>query len=238
MPTSRGIFITGTDTGVGKTVVASAVAAALRLKGIDVGVMKPVHTGCPLDRRGNPVPADSIRLIRHARVADPVQDVSPYLFSRPLAPSAAAELEKRAIRFSKILDRYSSLMDRHDFMVVEGIGGLMVPITRRLLVAHLARRMKLPLLIVARARLGTINHTLLTLSAARRFKLSVRGVVFNSTAGKVPASLEATVRIIRSLHSIPMIGILNHAKGIDRWNSRRLEQWLAKGVDVDYLLKG
>jgi dethiobiotin synthetase len=188
----RGIFVTGTDTGVGKTFVACGLAAALRRAGADVGVMKPVATGCagksqipnPKSQR---MPADDASLlVMAARAQDPIERVTPFAYRPAISPDQAARLARRPVRLSRIRAAYRALARRHEVMIVEGVGGLLVPLGGRLLVADLARAIGLPLLIVARAGLGTLNHTLLTLEAARARGLRVAGVVLNVGAVSRP----------------------------------------------------
>ena len=125
---SRGIFITGTDTGVGKTYVACGIAMTLRRKGIDVGVMKPAETGCR-KRNRQLLPVDAIKLARAAGVRDALDFVNPYRFSGPLAPAVAAGLEGKRLDPSRILSCFRVLSQRHDFTIVEGAGGIMVPLS-------------------------------------------------------------------------------------------------------------
>jgi len=167
-----GLFVTGTDTGVGKTVVACAIAEGLRRRRIDVGVMKPIETGV-----GPQGPLDAIALVEAARVDDPLELVCPQRFELPAAPSVAAAREGRRVERAAIRDAFSRLRERHAFLLVEGAGGLLVPIDAGYTMADLAGELGLPLLVVARGALGTVNHTLLTLEAIERRGLALAGVV-------------------------------------------------------------
>ena len=162
---ARGYFVTATDTGVGKTFVTAALAAALRARGRDVAVFKPVQSGALADD-----PSGDAALLG----ADCV-----YAFRTPLAPLVAARAERRQIELEPILERARRLQQAHEILLVEGAGGLLVPLADELDVAGLAVALGLPLVIVARAGLGTINHTLLTIEAARARGLEVAGVVLN-----------------------------------------------------------
>lgn len=174
----RGLFVTGTDTGVGKTFVTTALARGLRAAGIDVGVMKPIETGVPPDG-----PEDARALRRAAAVDDPLELVCPVRFALPASPEAAARAESRTVPLAAIRDAYATLAGRHAFMLVEGAGGLLVPIDGATDMADLARELGLPLLLVARAGLGTVNHTRLSLEAAAARGLEVFGVaISHSTA--------------------------------------------------------
>ncbi len=178
-----GVFVTGTDTGVGKTLVAAALAAWCRRQGLNVGVMKPVATGPgrrTINRGHLPAVAeDARRLASAASVTDAWSLITPVSFRQPLAPWVAAEQAGRPCSLTAIRTAFRLLCRRHSFMIVEGVGGLAVPLTRTVMVAHLARRFRLPLVIVARPTLGTLNHTLLTVAYARRHGLTLAGVVLN-----------------------------------------------------------
>jgi dethiobiotin synthetase len=187
-----GVFVTGTDTGVGKTLVACALLRALRARGIDVGAMKPIETGVGPDG-----PADAIALRLAAGERDPLADVCPQPFALAAAPTAAARAEGRVVDLAAIDAAHARLRARRDFLVVEGAGGLLVPIAEKLAMADLAERMGLPLLIVARAALGTINHTRLTLESAHRRGLAVAGVVISHSAGALCAADEANLGELR-----------------------------------------
>lgn len=178
---SRGFLITGTDTGIGKTVVTGGLAAALRRKGVDVGVMKPFATGARR-LRGRLVSDDARFLQRAVEDEDPLNLINPICLRPPLAPSMAAEVAKKPIDLRRAWSAFRSLSKRHSTMMVEGVGGLLVPLLPGFTVAHFARKLRLPLLIVARPGLGTLNHTALTVHAARSFGLSIRGLILNAAA--------------------------------------------------------
>lgn len=175
---ARGIFVTGTDTGVGKTVVAGALAAAMRRSGIDAGVMKPVQTG--IGGASDSVVSDAAYLRTVSGVSDPPELICPVELREPLAPSVASRLEGREISIDVLLAAYAQIARRHSFVVVEGAGGLTVPITDRYLMADLARDMDLPLLIVSRPGLGAINHVVLTVEYALAHGLAVAGIVLSN----------------------------------------------------------
>jgi dethiobiotin synthetase len=187
-----GLFVTGTDTGVGKTVVGCALVEGLRARGVDVGVMKPIETGV-----GPQGPLDAIALAEAAAVDDPPESVCPQRFALPAAPEVAAAREGRAVDLEAVRVAYEALAARHDFLVVEGAGGLLVPIAPGLSMADLARELGLPLLVVARGRLGTINHTRLTLEVARARGLPLAGVVISHGALALAAADLANLEALR-----------------------------------------
>jgi dethiobiotin synthetase len=170
----RGLFVTGTDTGVGKTEVACALLEGARARGLDAVGMKPAQSGV-----GPAEPSDAERLAAASGGSEPLEAVCPYSFGPPLAPAVAARVEGRAISFGRIVDAARSLAARHEAVLVEGAGGLLVPLTDRETYADLAAALALPALVVARAGLGTVNHTALTVEALRRRGLAVAGIVLN-----------------------------------------------------------
>lgn len=189
-----GYFVTGTDTGVGKTFVTAALAAALRARGRDVAVFKPVQSGAAVDDPSG----DAVLL-----GADCV-----YAFSASLAPLVAARAEGRTIELEPILARARELAREHELLLVEGAGGLLVPLAEGLDLADLALALGLPLVVVARAALGTVNHTLLTIEAARARGLEIAGVVLNGKSDESTADNAALIEAgsgVRVLAHIPRL---------------------------------
>ena len=173
----RGLFITGTDTGVGKTEVACGLVRGHRARGLDVGAMKPAQSG---HHPGELSDADRLRAA--AGGTDAVELVCPYRLGAPLAPAVAARLEGKSLSLSVILEAARTLAARHAALVIEGAGGLMTPLTDRETFADLAVAFGLPVLVVARAGLGTVNHVALTCEALRARALVARGIVLNRTS--------------------------------------------------------
>jgi dethiobiotin synthetase len=210
----KGIFITGTDTGVGKTVAAAAIARLLKDRGMNVGVMKPVTSGC-LERDGRLVSEDAELLAWGAGVDQADPDIAPYLLRAPLAPCVAAAMEGTRIDFTLLCQAFDRLANRHDFMVVEGAGGLMAPLAGGLMVADLIARLKLPLLVVARPALGTVNHAVLTCFAAKQLGLTVQGVIINNYPEHPDRAEESAPHLIDSLAGAPLLGVFPHCTGAD-----------------------
>jgi dethiobiotin synthetase len=174
-----GLFITATDTGVGKTVVTAGLAVLLRRHGLRVGVFKPVATGCRHRVRIGRVSEDADYLAHFAESPDEVATINPVNYGPPVAPAVAARRSRRPVDLEAIREAYRRIRRHSDVVLVEGIGGLLVPLGDDLLIADLAVEFALPLVIVARPGLGTINHTLLTIEAARQRELEVASVVLN-----------------------------------------------------------
>ena len=203
------LFITGTDTGVGKTFVACALARALRSAGVRVAVMKPIETGVAAE------PEDALRL--RAAAADPatLDDICPYRLHAPLAPAVAAELESVTID----VDRIAALIERRaaaaGVLLVEGAGGLLVPIRGATTWLDLAARLSLPALIVGANRLGTINHCALTARVAAAGGLAVRGFVLSEPTATRDESAATNVAAISALTGLRCLGIVAHAPAGD-----------------------
>ncbi|HTG01786.1 MAG TPA: dethiobiotin synthase [Nitrospirota bacterium] len=207
---NRALFITGTDTGVGKTYVASGIASAFRRRGFDVGVMKPVETGCPV-RAGRLYPRDALRLRAASGSRDKLDLVNPYRFMKPLAPSVAAEFEGKEIDIEHILAAYRELLSRHDRLIIESAGGIMVPITGSFTFLDLAEMISAPVFVVARPGLGTINHTMLTLAALRQRSIEVAGIIINfASSGKRGAAEKTNPAVIQSLCGNTKLEVLAH----------------------------
>jgi dethiobiotin synthetase len=197
----RGVFVTGTGTGVGKTVLAAAVCAALRARGERVAAWKPVVTGA--GEASDPDWPPDHELLGRAAGVDP-SEVAPLVFEPAVSPHLAAELAGRAIEPASLVAASRTASAAAEVLVVEGVGGLLVPLTPGFLVRDLARELGLPLVVAAHAGLGTINHTLLTLEAARAVGLRVAGVVLTPWPDS-PSVMERSNRAtIERLGAVPV----------------------------------
>lgn len=233
---SSGLFITGTDTGVGKTRVASAMAAWYRARGVDVGVMKPIATG-GIMRGARLVAEDAEALALAAGSDDPPERINPVCYRDPIAPYSAAIRAGRPVDWRGIDRAFEALTRRHPFVIVEGVGGLAVPLARRMTVIDLIRRLRLPVVVVARLRLGTISHTLLTVERACREGLDVLGVILNETeapvegAGRLAA--RSAVDVLTRWLTVPVCGPLRYrSSSATPWASAA---WLERGVSPSRL---
>jgi dethiobiotin synthetase len=201
----RGLFVTGTDTEVGKTVVAASVCAALAARGERVAAFKPVVTG--LDEEPGEWPRDHELLARAASAGQSPAQVAPLTFGPPVSPHFAAEQAGTAIEPLELADAARAAGQGADALVCEGVGGLLVPLTPGYLVRDLALDLDLPLLVAARPSLGTINHTLLTLEAARAAGLEVAAVVITPWPDE-PSDIErSNRRTIESLGDVRVCGL-------------------------------
>jgi dethiobiotin synthetase len=233
---SRGIFITGTDTGVGKTIVAATLARLLRMNGVSVGVMKPVTSGCS-EVSGQLVSDDALLLCQAAgiQVSD---DVAPYRLREALAPAEAARIDGVRIDFSAIKASFDRLASHYQYVIVEGAGGLMVPLSGGLLIADLARELELPLLVVARPGLGTVNHTVLTCFAAQQLGLQVAGVIINGMPEQPGLAEQGAPHQIGSICGAPVLGIWPQRDEIDEMELvDELSVWLDGQAETGIVLR-
>lgn len=202
-----GLFITGTDTGVGKTFFTCGLALLLKSYGYAVGVMKPAETGCE-ERDGRLFPQDAWRLKQASGSAEPIERICPYRLSEPLAPSIAAARAGVRIDIDHLLAVYDEIRSKHDMTLVEGAGGLMVPLLPSYTFADFARVAKLPVIVVAANKLGVINHLLLTLEHAGGKGLRTLGYVLNRVTGETSLAAETNREVLMNLTGAPCWGEL------------------------------
>lgn len=201
----RGLFVTGTDTGVGKTVVTAALAAALRAQGLNAGVWKPVQSGTLLGSGAS----DAERLLQYTGMNERAEAVAPFTFAAPLTPLLAAKQAGLTLTLQEIVAAGEPLMNRYGSLLIEGAGGVAVPLTDDALVADLISELRIPALIVARSGLGTINHTLLTVSFLRQYKIPIIGFILNdgeSTSIHDDPSIVTNAELIERYSGIQFLG--------------------------------
>ncbi|MEO6264932.1 MAG: dethiobiotin synthase [Luteimonas sp.] len=229
---TRGVFITGTDTGVGKTRVGAALAHLLTGRGLRVRPRKPVESGCPTGSDGL-VPQDATVLREAAGCAEPLERICRYRLQAPLSPERAAELEGVVLNLGRLHVACLAGVGNDDFLLVEGAGGFYSPLARGALNADLAGGLGLPVLVVATDRLGTLNHTLLTIEAVRMRGLALAGVVLNQPAPQADPLMDNAADLERWLQ-MPVLR-LPHGSGcgIEAWRqeaaalSRLADAWLS-----------
>ncbi len=219
----KGVFITGTDTNVGKTVVTAALGMALQQTGGTVGIMKPVETGITPDE----TTSDGHRFKGLFAPYKNVDVRSLYCFPPPVAPLEAARISQQPIEVEAILDAYHALAAHHDYTLVEGVGGILVPLTQTQDVRYLIRLLGLPCLIVSRTGLGSINHTRLTLMGLRQAGIPIVGILLNhtDTTRKEQQQTESTVKLIRELSDVPVLGPLPFQPHLRANTQVRPYQW-------------
>tara|TARA_B100001179_G_scaffold39068_1_gene25321 strand:+ start:344 stop:1039 length:696 start_codon:yes stop_codon:yes gene_type:complete len=175
----KSLFVTGTDTDVGKTCVSASIVKNLRDMDIDVGVMKPFASGHK--KNSSSLPQDVEILMKYSGSQDPIDLVNPYFFEIPTSPYDAAKILVQKINLQKVIDAYNKLLSSHDLVIVEGIGGLMTPITQNYFVSNLISELDIDTIIVMGSKLGTVNHTLLTYEHCKQMHLKLKGFVINQT---------------------------------------------------------
>lgn len=209
MPT-RGLFITGTDTGVGKTYVTALAARAALRAGINVGVYKPACSGATRNESGALRWEDLEILETAIEYRFESQRICPQRFEAPLAPPVAARREGQEVDAQLLRDGAIWWNEKVDLLFVEGIGGLLCPVTDDETIADLAVDLGYPLLIVARLGLGTINHTLLTVEAALRRDLRIAGIVLNESERTDDPAAESNAAEIAKRVSVPVLGVIRN----------------------------
>jgi dethiobiotin synthetase len=214
MTRARGFFVTGTDTGVGKTWCAAALVFALRRHGHTTFGMKPVASGCAQTASG-PRSDDALLLQEYgSQPAPPYEQINPYALPRPIAPHLAARHAGVDICLERIVDTVNRVREQADFVIVEGVGGWCVPLNARETVDDLARALGLPVILVVGIRLGCLNHALLTAAAIERGGSTLAGWIAN----RVDAATECAEENIASLQerlSAPLLGVLPHLAGFE-----------------------
>jgi dethiobiotin synthetase len=196
----KGIFVTGTDTGIGKTHVAKGIAKAFQQAGFKVGVFKPVETGV------KDFPEDACALKESAECCEGLDVVCPYSFREPVAPWVAGKREGHPVKFYVIQKTFDYIFSKHDLCVVEGAGGLLVPISEEGTYADLAKHLGLPVLVVVGLRLGAINHALLTLEVARSRGLHVLGYVLNEFQPDDSPGAKSVEEALQAFAKAPCLG--------------------------------
>ena len=230
----EGIFVTGTDTGVGKTIVAGAMVAALRARGVKACGVKPIESGCELNPViGSLIPADGAFLQKASGGGEDLDLIAPVRFEAPLAPLAAARVVGEVVRVEAALHAVDELQGKYDTLIVEGIGGLMVPVAERYMVSDMARDIGFPLIVVASTFLGTINHTLLTVRRAQEEGLEVEGVVLcyhREPEGTLAESTNA--RMLEEYLNVPLLGTFPY---LEDTSPEALAQAAEEALDIGIL---
>jgi dethiobiotin synthetase len=227
----KSLFITGTDTDVGKTYVAAGLAVTLRKIGIDVGIMKPFAAGTP-QKKG--FKSEDVEILsRAAQVSDPEKLMNPQFFKMAASPYTASKNLKVKVRFNKVLSNFKKLSKLHSMLLVEGMGGIMTPILKNYFVTDLIKEMKLPAVIVTRTRIGTVNHTIMTCKMCEKYKIPIKGIIinnFDSDGYKV----KTLKRDLQSLTGVPILGTIPF---IENLSDDSLYRNFKKNIDINYLIQ-
>jgi len=225
---TKGLFITGTDTDVGKTYVACMIARQMVRRGVSVGAYKPACSGAEIDHSGTSVWRDVVELSKAIGGCD-LSRISPQCFRAPLAPPVAAKLEGTNVNSNLLRTGAQWWHGQVDLLLIEGAGGLLCPMTESETVADLAADFGYPLIIVARLGLGTINHTLLTAEAAQHRGLAIAGIILNE--GDLPvaeAQAKTNPAELAARCKIPLLGVLGrHQMSLSRDSESADIDWLS-----------
>jgi dethiobiotin synthetase len=211
---TKGVFIVGTDTDVGKTVVTAGLALLLKERGTKVGIIKPIATGCA--KINGALHSEDAAFLAAAAGIEDDREVTPFRYALPLAPHIAAAREGKTIDSAAITRACREVISRHEFTIIEGIGGLLVPITAKYSVRDLIADLDLPVIIVGRIGLGTINHTLLTIEALQGRHCEIQGIILNTANDEEAGVAEKTnPAALKELSGVPVLGVLPYISGLN-----------------------
>jgi dethiobiotin synthetase len=229
----HGIFITGTNTGVGKTLVAAGLALILRKRKIDVGVMKPFATSNRVFSKKYRS-EDTAILAKASGVNDPDCDINPFFYSVAASPLVASELKQGApVNINRAAQQLKKLGRKYDFLIAEGIGGILVPLTEKETVASFVEQVNLPVIIVSTPQLGTLNHTLLTVLACKKYGLKIRGIILNKIPEKPNMVEQKTSKVIERLTHLKVLAVI---PSLQRANYAAIGKVLERDLDFEKLL--
>ena len=227
----KSLFITGTDTDVGKTYIAAGLAVAIRKMGIDVGVMKPFAAGTA-QKKGYKS-EDIVILSRAAQACDPENLVNPQFFPIPASPYTAWKNLKIKPKINSVLSSFKKLSKIHSMMLVEGMGGIMTPILKNYFVTDLIKDMKIPAVLVTRTKVGTVNHTIMTVKMCEKYKIPIKGIIINDFDSDGYKVKELT----RDLKSLTGVSILGSIPFINDLSDASVNRIFKKNLDLKLLLK-
>jgi dethiobiotin synthetase len=226
----QGFFVTATDTEVGKTIIAGGLAGVLRKKGLNVGVYKPVQSG----HLAHHPDGDAARLKALAGVDDPLEEICPFSAEEPLAPLLALRRAGQHVTLQDVQQGYERLVDKYESLIIEGAGGLAVPYLEDGMVVDAALMFGLPLLIVTRPNLGTVNHTLLTIEYAKQRGLAVAGVIVSGYPMDAGVVEQNNPAMIAAYSGVPVIGVV---PWVEEWQQReKILPTLEEHIDWHQLL--
>jgi len=224
------LFITGTDTDVGKTYITAGLGVTFRKMGIDVGVMKPFAAG-KAQKKGYKS-EDIVIISKAAKACDPEKLVNPQFFMIPASPYTAWKTLKTKPKISTILSSFKKLTKLHDMILVEGMGGIMTPILKKYYVTNLIKEMKIPTVIVTRSKIGTVNHTIMTCKMCEKYKIPVKGIIINNFDNGYPIP-----ELKRDLQNLTGIKVLGSIPFIKNMSDASLYRIFKKNIDLKTLLK-
>ncbi|MCH8085955.1 MAG: dethiobiotin synthase [Nitrosopumilus sp.] len=227
----KSLFITGTDTDVGKTYIIAGLAVVIRKMGIDVGVMKPFAAG-KAQKKGYKS-KDIVIISKAAQACDPESLVNPQFFPIAASPYTAWKNLKTKPKISTILSSFKKLSKLHDILLVEGMGGIMTPILKDYYITNLIKEMKIPAVIVTRSKIGTVNHTIMTVKMCEKYKIPIKGIIINDFDSNGYKIKELT-RDFKSLTNVPVLGSIPF---ITNFTNNSLYRIFKKSLNFKLLLR-
>ena len=228
----KSYFITATDTGVGKTTITAALAASLKKSGIDVGIMKPVATGI-LQKTG--FKSSDVSILYHAsKVTDPESEINPIFMPLPVSPYDASKVLDIPFDKKIIFEQFTKLKNKHDLMLVEGIGGILTPLARDYFVADLIKDLGLETIVVTRSTLGTLNHTMMTIKTCRNYGILVKGILVNNYDENGGPAEKNAPTTIHEITGVPILGVLPFIRDYD--NLDEMISHVERNVDLKSLI--
>lgn len=226
----KSLFVTGTDTDVGKTYITAGLAVAFRKMGIDVGVMKPFAAG--IKQKAGFQSEDVEILSKAAQISDPENLINPQFFPIYASPYTAWKNLKTKPKIKTILSSFEKLTKFHQLVLVEGMGGIMTPILKDYFVTNLIKEMKIPTIIVASTRIGTVNHTIMTIKMCQNYKIPIKGIIINNFEKGYP-----TLQLKRDLKNLTGVRILGSVPFINDMSDNSLNKIFQKNLDLKTILK-
>jgi len=201
------LAVVGTDTGVGKTIVTASLLAYLNQKELKAAVMKPLESGCAWDKKNKIlIPEDALFLKQNSQIPEELNKINPFAFKAPLAPAVAAKLENKKINFQKIINLKNYFLKKYPYLVLEMAGGLLVPLTSTQTNLDLIQKLACEVLLVARAGLGTLNHSLLTLKVLEAYSIPVVGIILNHSQKTKDLSTKTNLKTLQSWTKVKVWG--------------------------------
>ncbi|MBI1662843.1 MAG: dethiobiotin synthase [Nitrosopumilus sp.] len=226
----KSLFIAGTDTDVGKTYITAGLAVVLRKMGVDVGVMKPFAAG---DAQKKGYKSEDVEILSSAaQTCDPENLVNPQFFSIPASPYTAWKKLKTKPKVSTVLSSFKKLSKLHKVILVEGMGGIMTPILKDYYITNLIKEMKIPTVIVTRSKIGTVNHTVMTVKMCEKYKIPIKGIIINDFESGYP--IKDLTSDLQNLTGIKVLGSIPFIKDMSDVSLNRI---FKKNIDLKSLLK-
>ncbi|MGV7226177.1 MAG: dethiobiotin synthase [Nitrosopumilus sp.] len=224
------LFITGTDTDVGKTYITAGLAVVLRKMNVDLGVMKPFAAGSA-QKKG--YKSEDVEILsRSANSCDPENLVNPQFFPIPASPYTAWKKLKIKPKIPTVLSSFKKLKKLHDMLLVEGMGGIMTPILKDYYITNLIKEMKIPAVIVTRSKVGTVNHTIMTVKMCEKYKIPIKGIIINNFDKGYP--IKELTRDLKNLTGVPILGSIPFIKDM---SDSSLNMVFKNNLDLKSLLK-